>query len=122
MGSLAGAYNRIAPEKRQNKAELIMAYEESYMKILKRYAEEISYIENMLKDLRNERADFYVNQLPLIRKELEADDVSDENKKRWIEEVQSNIEKSFKISESLIEHYVTKNLDEFKQELQEIMR
>ena len=118
MGSLAGAYNKIAPEKRQNKAELITAYEENYMKILKRYANEISYIENMLKDLRNERADFYVNQLPLIRKELEKDDVSDENKKRWIEEVQGNIERSFKISESLIEHYVTKNLEEFKRELQ----
>ena len=95
-----------------------MAYEENYMKILKRYSDEISYIENMLKDLRNERADFYVNQLPLIRKELEKDDVSDENKKRWIEEVQANIERSFKISESLIEHYVTKNLEEFKRELQ----
>lgn len=118
MGSLAGAYNKIAPEKRQNKAELITAYEENYMKILKRYANEISYIENMLKDLRKERADFYVNQLPLIRKELEKDDVSDENKKRWIEEVQANIERSFKISESLIEHYVTKNLEEFKRELQ----
>ena len=75
MGSLAGAYNKIAPEKRQNKAELITTYEENYMKILKRYAYEISYIENMLKDLRNERADFYVNQLPLIRNVLEKDEI-----------------------------------------------
>lgn len=122
MGSLMSAYKKIPPEKRFDKAETIMAYEESYMKLLKRYKDEIDHIEMLMKELREERTDFYLNKLPAIRKELENDDVSIENQSKWIEEVQANVERSFKISEQLIDHYVTKNLDEFKQALQQNLR
>lgn len=122
MGSLMGAYHKIPPEKSFDKAETILAYEESYMKLLKRYKDEIDHIEMMMKELREERTDFYLNKLPAIRQELENDDVSIENRSKWIEEVQANVERSFKISEQLIDHYVTKNLDEFKQALQQNLR
>lgn len=118
MGSLMGAYKKTSPEKKLDSAEKIMAYEEHYMKLLRRYKDEIDHIEMMMKELREERTDFYLNKLPLIRQELEKDDVSSANSAEWIEQVQENIERSFRISEQLIDHYVTKNLDEFKQALQ----
>ena len=40
-------------------------------------------------------------------------------KAEWLTELQANVERSFQISESLIQHYITKNLDEFRQELRE---
>ena len=60
-----------------------------------------------------------MEQLPTIQKEMELDEVSPEIRAQWLEEVQVNMEKSFKISETLIEHYVTKNLEEFKNALQQ---
>lgn len=122
MGDLFGGFKNQPVEQRLNSAETLMAYEESYMKLIKRYKDEIAYIEGMMKELRYERREFYTKQLPMIREELENDDVSPENRQKWLEEMQSNMEHSFGISEQLIDHYVTKNLDEFKHELQRAIK
>ena len=99
-----------------------MAYEKCYMELLKRYKNEIQEIENMMRDLREERTQFYKEQLPAIQKEMEMDEVSPEIRSQWLAELQTNVERSFKISETLIDHYVTKNLEEFKTALQQGIR
>ena len=50
---------------------------------------------------------------------MEDDVLSNDCKAEWLTELQANVERSFQISESLIQHYITKNLDEFRQELRE---
>ena len=89
------------------------------MELLRRYKEEIREIENMMQALREERIHFYKEELPTIRKEMEMDEVLPEIRSQWLATLQTNMEKSFKISEGLIDHYVTKNLDEFKNALQQ---
>lgn len=118
MGSF-DSLKRVPSDKKINTAEALVAYEKSYMELLKRYKDEIQNIESMMQGLRAERLQFYNEQLPAIQKEMELDEVSPEIRAQWLEEVQTNMEKSFKISETLIEHYVTKNLEEFKNALQQ---
>lgn len=118
MGSF-DSLKRVPSDKKINTAEALVAYEKSYMELLKRYKDEIQNIESMMQGLRAERLQFYNEQLPAIQKEMELDEVFPEIRAQWLEEVQTNMEKSFKISEALIEHYVTKNLEEFKNALQQ---
>ena len=119
MGSLLDQYKSAV---KSNTCDTLLAYEEAYMKLLKRYKDDIDTIESMMKELREERTRFYTEKFPAIRRELENDDVSPEIRSRWIAEVQANVEKSFHISEMLIEHYITKNLDDFKRELEQSLR
>ena len=118
MGSFE-SLKRVSSDKKMNRAETLIAYEKSYMELLRRYKEEIQNIESMMQSLRAERLAFYNEQLPAIRQEMEMDEVSPEVRAQWMDEMQVNMEKSLKISEALIEHYVTKNLEEFKNDLQE---
>ncbi len=121
MGNAAGAFEKRASQTKVDKASLILTQEENFMKLLKKYREDIAEIESMMQSLRAEREEFYLHKLPAIRKELEMDEVSEDVRAEWLNSVQQNIEKSFRISESLISHYVTKNLDEFKEQLQEAL-
>lgn len=106
-------------EKRTDRGEALMAYEKHYMELLKRYKGDIQEIDNMMRTLREERTRFYKEQLPEIQKEMEADQVSSEIRAQWLAELQKNMERSFSISEKLIDHYVTKNLDEFQHALRQ---
>lgn len=70
-----------------------------------------------MMQLRREREIFYIEKLPAIRESMLRDEVSVENCEQWIAEIQKNMEKSFSISEKLIQNYITDNLDEFKEKL-----
>ena len=112
-------YRNVPFEKKSNRLEVLIEYENCYMKLLKRYENEIHEIENMMCALREERNRFYMEQLPAIEKAMEMDEVSPEIRSQWLAELRKNVEKSFKISEELIEHYVTRNLTEFKTAMQQ---
>ena len=115
MGDLFGAFQKVSPQNKNNSFDQIAAYEEYYMKLLKRYQGDIQNIEEMMENLRKERKDFYLKELPAIQKAMVEDDVlSNDCKAEWLTELQANVERSFQISESLIQHYITKNLDEFR--------
>lgn len=122
MGDLFSQYAPVNPEYKNEKLDTLIAYEEHYMKLLRNFKAEIAEIENMMSQLRKERTDFYSSKLPEIEKSIMDDDVlSEEAKQKWIIELKSNVEKSFSISESLISHYVTSNLEEFKCKMQSMI-
>ena len=122
MGDLFSQYTPVNPEYKNEKLDTLIAYEEHYMKLLRNFKVEIEEIENMMGQIRQERVDFYSSKLPKIEKTIIEDEVlSEESKQKWIMELRANIEKSFTISESLISHYVTSNLEEFKRKMQSII-
>lgn len=122
MGDLFSQYAPVNPEYKSEKLDRLIAYEEHYMKLLRNFKAEIAEIENMMTQLRQERTDFYSSKLPEIEKTIMDDEVlSEEAKQKWITELRANVEKSFEISESLISHYVTSNLKEFKSKMQSII-
>lgn len=122
MGDLFNQFSPVNPEYKSEKLDALIAYEEHYMKLLRNYKAEIAEIENMMSQLRQEREDFYGTKLPIIEQSIRDDDVlSDTAKENWIMELRDNVEKSFKLSESLISRYITSNLDEFKRKMQSII-
>ena len=64
MGDLFGAFQKVSPQNKNNSFDQIAAYEEYYMKLLKRYQGDIQNIEEMMENLRKERKDFYLKELP----------------------------------------------------------
>lgn len=122
MGSLFGAFQDVEAENKQKNFENVAAYEAHYMRLLKKYSPEIQMIEEMMENLRRERKNFYQKDLPEIKLSMEEDNIlSDDNKAEWLSQLQENMEHSFQISESLIQHYITKNLEEFKKALKDEM-
>lgn len=119
MGDLFSQFSPVNSEYKDDKLEALIAYEEHYMKLLRNYKNEIADIELMMEQLRKEREEFYYEKLPKIESAINEDQVlSVKAKEKWILELRTNMEKSFTISESLIAHYVTSNIDEFKRKMQ----
>lgn len=109
-------------ERYDKNAESICAYEEHYMKLLRNYKREIQEIQEMLKNIREERQQFFLETLPQIEYTIENDNIlSEENKQVWIQDLRENMEKSFSVSEEIVNHYVTENLKEFKEKLKEVV-
>lgn len=122
MGDLFGQYTKVPPEYQQDNLETLCQYEEHYMRLVRNYAGEIREIQTMMENLRKERERFYRKILPETERKIQADEVlSPEAKKQWIEEFRTNMENSFRISEELISHYVTSNLNEFKDKMKKIV-
>lgn len=121
MGSILLKPDYEKNEERYNKnAETICAYEEHYMKLIKNYMPEIKEIQAMLKNIRDERQQFFLEILPQIESSMKKDEVlSDENKRVWIQELRESMEKSFSVSEEIVNHYIADNLDEFKRKLKD---
>ncbi len=119
MGDMLSSFQKVKPHNRDLTADSVLAYEEAYMKLLKNYKDEIREIEIMMEQVRQERETFYLKKMPEIKAAMVQDEVSPEIQQQWLAEIQENTERSFKISESLIQHYVTDNLDEFTRKLKE---
>ena len=120
MGSLLDNFQRVKNSDQNMTVDSLIAYEEAYMKLLKKYKDEIAGIEEMMEQVRREREDFYLRKMPEIKAAMEKDEVSPETQKQWLTELQENMERSFQISESLIQHYVTENLEEFSKKIKEM--
>ena len=105
-------------ERKRDILEDLMEYEKYYMDILKKYEPQISFINGLLKELRDERTDFISNILPSVQKKLEAENIDKKTADKWISEFKENAEKSYEMSEAVIKHFVTKNLEEFRYEMQ----
>ena len=84
--------------------------------LVKKYSDEIRMIDNLLKSLRAEKVNFYKQEVPIIIEKLKKEEIIDEIViDQWIDRLSSDIEQSFLISERLIETYLTKSIEEFKQ-------
>ncbi len=101
------------------KVEVIFEYVKCYHKILREYMPEIKAIEEMLEKLRQEEDKFWMD-FHDIEQAMKNDDVlSGETKEKWLKQYQNNMTESFRMSESLIRHYISCNLEEFEKALKE---
>lgn len=112
------------PQKRKDPTiQILFEYEKHYLEMLKKYGNEIKFIQDMLSGFRKEQEQFYSTTLPNIIENLSKDDGIDvEMKKIWLNRFTGNIERSFNLSENLINDYAIKNLNEFKAEVDEKIR
>lgn len=116
-------FDDVSPKRKEPSIQVLYDYEKHYMELVKKYASEIQMIVDMLHDFRKEQEIFYKETLPVIIEKLNQDDGIDEDmKKTWLKRLTTNIDRSFGLSETLINDYVTKNIDEFKAEVNETLK
>ena len=119
-GNCFDEFNDIPQKKKDPTIQVLYEYEKHYLEMLKKYSDEIRFIQDMLARFRNEQELFYHKLLPDISKKLSEDaGIDDEMKKIWLNRLTTNIERSFSLSETLINDYATKSLDESKQAVNE---
>ena len=107
-------FEDISPRKQEPTLQVLYDYEKHYMELIRQHKNEIVFIENMLKDYRQENIDFFNNQLSKISQKLDAEHIDKDMKNAWLKRLEENMNRSFAISEILITDYTTKKLDEFK--------
>lgn len=107
-------FEDISPRKQEPTLQVLYDYEKHYMELIRQHKNEIVFIENMLKDYRQENIDFFNNQLSKISQKLDAEHIDKDVKNAWLKRLEENMNRSFAISEKLITDYTTKKLDEFK--------
>lgn len=106
----------------QSSLDGLFECQEKYGRLLREYKPEIEYIETCLKELRTEETSFYEKELPQIIEVLKNDDVNEEARKIWLKKLQENMEKSFSMSRSLLQDFAIKQMDDFKEEAEKILR
>lgn len=107
-------FEDISSRKQEPTLQVLYDYEKHYMELIRQHKNEIVFIENMLKDYRQENIDFFNNQLSKISQKLDAEHIDKDMKNAWLKRLEENMNRSFAISEKLITDYTTKKLDEFK--------
>ena len=109
-------FSTITPKKQNQTIQILYDYEKHYMELVKKYSDEIRMIDNLLKSLRAEKVNFYKQEVPIIIETLKKEEFIDETIiNQWIDRLSSDIERSFLISERLIETYLTKSIEDFEQ-------
>lgn len=74
----------------------------------------------MLHELREEEQQFYTEKLPQIEEKLKQDaGIGNEMREEWLKRLTTNTDRSFKLSETLINDFAIKKLDEFKTAVKE---
>ena len=106
-------------EKKNETLNDILTYEKQFARIAKDFAPEIQMMHDLLRDLRNEEREAY-EHIAEIELAISKDDVIPlESKLKWLEQYRKNMDASFRMSETIIQHYMVKNLEEFKLALKE---
>ena len=117
-------FDDISPKRKEPSIQILYDYEKHYMELVRKYSTEITMIAKMLSDFRDEQKEFYEEILPQVSEKLNQEEIIDnEMKKRWLTQFKANMDWIFSLTETLINNYTTKKIDEFKTIINEkIMR
>lgn len=122
-GNCFDEFKDISPKRKDPTIQVLYEYEKHYLEMVRKYSQDIKFIEDMLSNFRREQETFYSKTLPDIINKLNQDvGVDEEMKKVWLNRLSTNIERSFTLSETLINDYATKSIDEFKAAVNEKLR
>lgn len=103
----------------ESTAEMLMAYEEHYMRLIKKFRPEIEFISDLHERHTQEVKNFYQSELPAVIKKLEAEPIADDVRREWLKHLEHHIDNSFKMSGEFINVLTTKKVEEFNAALRE---
>ena len=118
-GSAFGKFHRSSSRHSDTTAEMLMDYEEHYMRLVKSYRHEIEFISGLHSEHEREVKNFYANDLPAIIKKLESEPIADDVRREWLNHLEEHMDKSFKMSGHFIDILTTKKVEEFNAALRE---
>lgn len=113
-------FEDIPVSKKDKSIQVLYDYEKHYMDLVRKYSSEIEFVSKQLVEFRKEQKEFYDIVLPKIIAKLNGEKaIDDDTRKVWMKRFVDNMDKSFSLSETLINDYVVKTIDEFKNEVKE---
>lgn len=123
LGNCFNEFDDVSPKRKDPSIQVLYDYEKHYMELVRKYSPEISMISDMLSNFRAEQEQFYNEILPQIVDKLNQDaGIDDEMRNVWLRRLTTNVDRSFGLSETLINDYATKSIDEFKRAVNEKLR
>lgn len=120
MGDIFLSYDEAPLRNSNNTMEMLMEYEKHYMRLVERHKNDISFINNLLRETRDEMQEYTI-ALGEINSKLDEQNVDETVKNIWLKHINENLYRSFELSTELIEHFVTKTQEQFKTELQKCL-
>lgn len=122
MGDIFSPYNNLSVPENATKAELLFMAEKHYNQLIRDFRDEIDFIEGKLESIRQEQIQFYTQTLPGIAGMLrENNSIPQDRVQEWLDILIEEMERSFKMSDELVRHYYTDNLNEFKSKLNDLI-
>ena len=119
MGNIFDRFGGGKPRHSDTTAEMLMDYEEHYMRLVKSYHHEIEFINDLHTTHTQEVKNFYANDLPAIIKKLEAEPIADDVRREWLKHLEEHMNKSFDMSGHFIGVLTTKKVEEFNAALRD---
>ena len=116
-GNAFDVFDDSTPKGKQQSDRLLFEYEKHYMQLLSSHREDIDFINQCLKSLRQEQHEMSA-QLASINQQLDDALVDSDVKNVWLKHMAENMSRSFALSNDLLEHFYIMELDQFKTELQ----
>ena len=108
-------FDDVSPKRKEPSIQILYDYEKHYMELVRKYNSEITMIANMLSDFRSEQKQFYKEILPPVIDNLNQDEgIDNKMKEIWLKQFTENMDRSFFLTETLINNYTIKKIDEFK--------
>lgn len=88
--------------------------EKHYMELLRKYKDEINFLDEKMRQLREEQTEFRLKIVPSVRKQLEEEEGIDAQTARtWLQRYVESMERSFAMSETLLEDFSVMKREEF---------
>lgn len=122
MGDLFEKFGDITISNKNQTIVDVFECQKAYAQLIREYKEEFEYVQRSLAELREEQRNFYEIELPKVIEVLRSDDVGADAQKMWVDELQKNMSKSFQMSERLLNDLAIKQMDEFKQDVEKIIK
>lgn len=116
-------FDDASPKQKNPSLQTLLNYRESYMKLIKKYQPEIQFLQDLIDKNQSELKEFYsITMLQVSQKLRDDPAIDDEMKTLWLKKFENYISKSFELSQSLIEDFAIKKLDEFRAEAEEMLK
>lgn len=115
-------FDDVSPRKQDPTLQMLLEYEESYLKLLEKHKDVIGFLQDLIDKNRNEQDKFYSDTLFKIKQKLDNDSaIDDEMKQLWLKRLEDNMSKSFDLSRRLLDDFAVKKLDEFRKEAEKML-
>lgn len=112
-------FDTLSVSKKIPEADNLMAYYRIHSELCRQYHAEIEYVCRLLKELREERTDFFQNKIPEICRTLKDEMIEPEAVNAWITHLKDDMDRSFSTSEEFLNNFIVAKTSEFETKLRE---
>lgn len=121
MSSLLDPFKDTNLEKVDESVQSLIECENQYCKLLREYQPEIDFILQKMQKLREEELAFS-ERIQKIEQVMISDDVDEKARRVWITDLHNSMKLSFKMSQSLINDFYIRKLDEFRSKAESLIK